>query len=705
MIATQPFAGVSPSPLAHYGLLLHGAIARVRALVETRGGESLPAAGRFLETYDAALRPPGAPRSGPGGGAALADWWTRSIRHWEESHARQLPLMRLTGRAGLDTGQRIASLMPALVEEDGRFGDLFTHLQGSGPWPTVQLLGHQDGGVETGVSDPWSRCRPLLELGLLQVGDTRAPRARMPLCIPPLVMQALRGELGRRPAPGMELLAPGAFPALEALVLPDDWRETLANAAAAMVDGCLETLVLRGGAGEQPRDLAGALAKACGLGLLHFAAGSESRAPMPDGPLLGALCALARVLPLVELGGSAGVDLGALPPPRILCLDPGVEPLPALPGDALVLEIPELTAPLRRRVWSQALNGVPADLDAIAGAFQLSAGHIPGAARRVRHLRRASAGERVGVAEVRRALADLNRHQLSGLADPIPARGHWGDLITNEATGERLRELVSRCRHRERLTGSLGRGFGNSGNRGVRALFSGVSGTGKTLAARILAAELGLDLFRVDLAGVVNKYIGETEKNLRQVLGRAESLDVVLLLDEGDSLLGGRTEVRSANDRYANLQTNYLLQRLEHYQGILVVTTNLAENVDRAFRRRMDVVVPFAPPRPQERLAILRLHLPADHQVGAACLEALASRCALSGGQLRNCVMMAGLLALDGGVPLGDAQLLDAVRREYRKAGAACPLPDTANLPDIPAPGAEDAAADPYLLALAAQRA
>ncbi len=126
---------------------------------------------------------------------------------------------------------------------------------------------------------------------------------------------------------------------------------------------------------------------------------------------------------------------------------------------------------------------------------------------------------------------------------------------------------------------------------GVRALFTGASGTGKTLAATVLGSRLGLDVYRLDLAAVVNKYIGETEKNLHRVLTTAEELDVVLLIDEGDSLLGRRTEVRNANDRYANLETNYLLQRLEHYRGIVVVTTNAADHIDPAFQRRMDVVV------------------------------------------------------------------------------------------------------------------
>jgi SpoVK/Ycf46/Vps4 family AAA+-type ATPase len=206
-------------------------------------------------------------------------------------------------------------------------------------------------------------------------------------------------------------------------------------------------------------------------------------------------------------------------------------------------------------------------------------------------------------------------------------------------------------------------------------LFTGASGTGKTLAAKALAAELGMDLYRVDLGAVVNKYIGETEKNLHQVLSRAEALDVILLLDEGDALLGSRTDVKSANDRYANLETNYLLQRLETYQGVVVVTTNAAQNIDRAFQRRMDVVVPFIHPQADERRAIWHLHLQAAHAIPHDYLEEVVQRCAFTGGQIRNAALHATLLALeDRCSAVRQLHLETAVRSEYRKAGATCPL-------------------------------
>jgi SpoVK/Ycf46/Vps4 family AAA+-type ATPase len=211
-------------------------------------------------------------------------------------------------------------------------------------------------------------------------------------------------------------------------------------------------------------------------------------------------------------------------------------------------------------------------------------------------------------------------------------------------------------------------------NFGVRALFKGPSGTGKSFAARLLASKLKMDLYRIDLATVVNKYIGETEKNLDHIFCRAEELDLMLLLDEGDALLTHRTGVQTANDRYANLETNYLLQRIESFTGILIVTTNAGERIDSAFQRRMDVVIDFRPPDVLERWDIWQTHLPTNHLVDKILLQEIAGRCEITGGQIRNAVLHASLLALNDGGLITSPYLIAAVQREYRKAGAACPL-------------------------------
>jgi SpoVK/Ycf46/Vps4 family AAA+-type ATPase len=282
--------------------------------------------------------------------------------------------------------------------------------------------------------------------------------------------------------------------------------------------------------------------------------------------------------------------------------------------------------------------------------------------------------EHVAPADVRDATRALNRQVLDTLTVRLETSGDWSQLAVGEPTWRELQGLESRCRQRERLRDVVGSGFGEQMNMGVRAMFVGPSGTGKSLAARLLAAALGRDLYRLDLSAVVNKYIGETEKNLERAFARAEELDVLLLIDEGDALLTARTAVQSSNDRYANLETNFLLQRLESFEGIVIITTNASQHIDTAFQRRMDVVIPFPPPTALDRWRIWTVHLPESHTVEPLLLEEIARRCELRGGQIRNAVLHASLLALDADSVLNSVHLTAAVRREYRKLNAVCPL-------------------------------
>jgi SpoVK/Ycf46/Vps4 family AAA+-type ATPase len=183
-----------------------------------------------------------------------------------------------------------------------------------------------------------------------------------------------------------------------------------------------------------------------------------------------------------------------------------------------------------------------------------------------------------------------------------------------------------------------------------------------------------MDLWSIQLASIVSRYVGDSTKSLERVFACAEELDIILLLDEGDALLTRRTAVENSTDKYANLETNYLLQRLESYAGIIVVTTNAPDRIDAAFQRRMDVVIDFALPDAGERLAIWQLHLPPDHEVGLDQLHTVAQRCVLSGGQIRNVALHASLLALEGHARVGGAHLEAAIEREYRKLGAMSPV-------------------------------
>src|SRR5262249_9303842 len=226
-------------------------------------------------------------------------------------------------------------------------------------------------------------------------------------------------------------------------------------------------------------------------------------------------------------------------------------------GITLRLEMPDVD--MRRRHWlvSFVANQV-SELEQIAERFRLTSGNIHRCARLASAY--AALDDRVVIttADVRQAGRTLNRQTLETLATHIYASGDWSALAVSAETLQELELLEARCRHRERLRQAVGAALSDHLNAGVRALFSGPSGTGKTLAAKLLASALQMDLYRLDLSAVVNKYIGETEKNLNRVFARAEELDVILLLDEGDALLTQRTEVSNANDRYANLETNFL---------------------------------------------------------------------------------------------------------------------------------------------------
>lgn len=259
---------------------------------------------------------------------------------------------------------------------------------------------------------------------------------------------------------------------------------------------------------------------------------------------------------------------------------------------------------------------------------------------------------------------------LGGLAKRIQARPHWDDLVLPDARKGVLRDIGHHVRYRHKVMAQWGFERKLMLGRGISALFSGPPGTGKTMAAAVLATELGLDLYQVDLSQVVSKYIGETEKHLGRLFDAAEANSAILFFDEADALFGKRTEVRDAHDRYANMETSYLLQRIDEYEGLVVLATNLPRNMDDAFVRRLRFIVPFAAPDRDQRLAIWRRLLPPQ----APCddniaLERLADTVDLSGGYLRNIALSAAYLAAAEETALGMRHLVAATRREFAKVG------------------------------------
>jgi hypothetical protein len=274
------------------------------------------------------------------------------------------------------------------------------------------------------------------------------------------------------------------------------------------------------------------------------------------------------------------------------------------------------------------------------------------------------------LADLLAAARGQSAHALDALADKIVPLATWDSLVVPDDTRAQLREVCERVDRREHVLGTWGFGRTLSHGRGVSTLFVGPSGTGKTMAAEIVAGELGLDLYRIDLALLVSKYIGETEKNLDRVFAAAEQANAILLFDEADALFGKRSEVRDSHDRYANLEISYLLQKMEQYDGLAILATNLRQNIDDAFVRRLAFTIHFPFPDAEHRHRIWQGIWPAELPLGQdVSLPALAERFALSGGSIKNVALAAAFLAAaDGGV-VQARHLAHAVRREYQKVG------------------------------------
>jgi len=614
-------------------------------------------------------------------------WWEAEIAAWERASAEHLPLVALSRQGNLSFSSRIAFMTVGLVEEDSRFGTLVARLQEPLPHrrPCLELVGQVMRTRPAGDLDAWSICRPLVSSGLVEVVNREAPRSEWELRVPSMLWDAARDEVEVHPIGWCQYHPPEAFPRVNELLFPEEFLQRLEQLPALVTAGKADAIVLRGMQGSERLTILGAVARALGQGVIEvhpFPGKERGRADAAERPwlLLGLLCSMTRSVPVItcDLGPGETAEVPALSGYQgavgvMMGFEGGLNG--RLAEKAVTLTVPLSNAAQRQRYWQTALAGHTQDLTEVSERFLMPGGYIRQAGTMAIAHAALDRREEVRLADIREACRALNRQLLDTLAARLEVEGRWDNLVVSEATADRLRELERRCRHRERLLEHLGPGFGSANNRGVRALFTGASGTGKTLAAKILASELGMDLYRVDLGAVVNKYIGETEKNLHRVLSRAEELDVILLLDEGDALLSSRTEVKSANDRYANLETNYLLQRLENYQGIVVVTTNAAQYIDTAFQRRMDVVVNFVPPQAQERWQIWQLHLPFNHAVPSEYLKEVAVQCEMNGGQIRNAALHATLLAVHGDSGVVNRWHVDeAIQSEYRKAGALCPL-------------------------------
>ncbi|MFB4422852.1 AAA family ATPase [Streptomyces sp. QL37] len=539
---------------------------------------------------------------------------------------------------------------------------------------------------------------PLLALGLLEIEEPERPFLSRSLRVPDRVAAHLLGD----DTPDAALLG-RLHPMPDPLSAAEQDEAFGRQLAARLHDGPLSVYLREHREGDGLAALASAL-RAAGVDALRYS--GHSGHPEPSGHTDPS--GVAHAPPGASggaFGGTSGVDdsvhallrearlsgraivvsgLPGRPAPLVEALTRATDvtvlladPRPYDPhwstDDPLVLEAPRRPAG-GAAVWQAALgpDAGHLDLTATVAPYHLGGERVGRAARAALALA-AFDGTPLTAGHIRLAARQQSASGLEQHARRIRPAVGWDDLVLPDEPLTQLRELALRARHRDRVLGDWRLSAGGGRGRGVVGMFAGESGTGKTLAAEVVSADLGLDLYVVQLSSIVDKYIGETEKNLERIFTEADSTDAVLLFDEADAVFGKRSEVKDSHDRYANMESSYLLQRLESFDGIALLTTNLRSNIDEAFTRRLDLVVDFPFPDAGQRLALWHhglAHVPSAEDIDP---EPLARDFELAGGSIRSAVVTAAYLAAGRDEPVGADDLLEGARREYRKAGRLVP--------------------------------
>lgn len=365
----------------------------------------------------------------------------------------------------------------------------------------------------------------------------------------------------------------------------------------------------------------------------------------------------------------------------------------------VAVNIPELTNEARKNLWAALLpESAPLttpEIDEIAEAlatkFRLSPGQIAIAFRRSSHLLAGKeADAAVWRAQLHSEAGQISAPRLGMLAKKVKPIYHWPQLVLPPKKKELVRDVVRHVQQRRRVMEEWDFNSLMSRGKGLTVLFSGPPGTGKTMAAEVIANALQMDLYRIDLAGVVSKYIGETEKNLSRIFREAEYSDAILFFDEADALFGKRSEVKDAHDRYANIEINYLLQQIESFEGVVVLATNMRQHLDEAFLRRMQVVVEFPMPAFEDRVRIWQQCFPDKAPVQSDVdFNFLAKQFELAGGHITNIALWAALLASEESAPIGMRHCVRATRRELEKIGRRCMKEEFGIYSELLEPGAE----------------
>jgi ATPase family associated with various cellular activities (AAA) len=580
-----------------------------------------------------------------------------------------LRLLQLTTSLQLPPLEILTLALTLAVEEDVMVGRALAKVQDplGGSRPTLGLLATALADLAPDNASPiyYLVNSISLQSGLMQILNATAPLPEQTLSVPLHLSLALWGQDCAIPKTTIGL---GRF---TPIALPDSVLTEAKHRATTLQSG--QVLLIRTGSAQEGRSLAFEIAHALKQRPLFLE--TETL------PGLGIWLQLRQLLPIfcLELGPGDRKHLPSIPfyhgPILVLCgLDGSVD----TDGDTVLswsLSVP--TAIEREQLWQQAFgnhNTTPALANELATLHRHGSGRIAQLGELAQHHSRLQSEPDLTREMVAAAAWSGAGLGLDGLAQPLREPISDAALVVSPQLRQELQRLLQRCQARDRLVEGLGASATARYHPGVRALLFGASGTGKTLAVGWLATQLGLPLYRVDLSAITSKYIGETEKNLAQLLARAEQAEVVLLFDEADSLFGKRTDVKDSNDRFANAQTNYLLQRIETFDGITILTSNGRSRFDSAFSRRLDMMVEFVLPGPEERRDLWRSHLGTNHQLSDGQINQLAATCDLCGGHIRNAVLAAAAVAQATGQAIGFRDVGVGLEAEYRKLGQQMPL-------------------------------
>jgi hypothetical protein len=649
-------------------VVLHRQILRLRGRYELSLDEL-----RGLYVSDAQVDALLAERLAPSGGIAAFEEWDQRAGSLLTDALQQPngPLIALRRSFGLGEAETAVIALTLAPELDPKYQILLAYLNDdvTQKWVTVDVA-HRLTGLPLAELQPGGR---VLREGLVEVipAGGAAPWRTGGLALTEAVRSHLLAAAEDVTQPG-QATAP---PALEPL-------------ARAIRDGLVQTVVIEVTPGAEPDALAREVAVASGRDVLFSPVAPDGEDA--DGELEG-LLVRARLREAAVFFPAEYFGLDEAAPPRgparrrlrraldapvlkLVGVVAGSQWRPALANvdfETIVQAPPEPRA--RREIWRHELSssGASADeetLAELAGLFALHAGQIRLAARSA--TRRWPGRQRLGRSDLCEHAREQCAAGLEALAQRVDATRSWDDLVLPAATLLHLRQLADAVRHRHLVFGEWGFARHSGGSRSLRALFSGASGTGKTLAAGVIAGDLGLPLYRIDLSSVVSKYIGETEKNLERVFLAAEGSNGLLFFDEADALFGKRSEVKDAHDRYANIEVAYLLQRMETYDGVMILSTNLAGNMDEAFRRRLHFEVEFPLPDVAERERLWRLHLPPEApRHDDVDVAFLARQFPLAGGDIRNVALGAAFLAAQEEGVIGMDHVIRSLGRERSRHG------------------------------------